>query len=123
VKSILATLLPAVVPLGDGSFAEPDIHSLPRALVDRHRRLSLCSLPVLKQFEGSLGRFALRRSVGNRQDLAVCALCDLAVVFPPVAVTPPPLSGDLRKARSPVFPGPQPANTQRVIITPTLLEQ
>jgi hypothetical protein len=42
--------LSAVVP----AFAEPDIHSLSRALADRHRRLSLCSLPVLKQFEESL---------------------------------------------------------------------
>jgi hypothetical protein len=37
------------------AFAEPDIHSLSRAGEGRHRRLSLCSLPVLKQFEESLG--------------------------------------------------------------------
>lgn len=37
------------------AYAEPDIHSLSRALAGRHRRLSLCSLPVLKQSEGSLG--------------------------------------------------------------------
>jgi len=37
------------------SFAEPDIHLLSRAPKDRHRRLSLCSLPVPKHFEGSLG--------------------------------------------------------------------
>jgi len=43
--------LSAVVP----AFAEPDIHSLSRAPEGRHRRLSLCSLPVLKQFEESLG--------------------------------------------------------------------
>ncbi len=42
----------------------------------RHRRLSLCSLPVPKQFEGSLLEFYLHRSVGYRQDLAVCALCN-----------------------------------------------
>jgi len=36
--------------------AEPDIHLLSRALMGRHRRLSLCSLPVPKQFEESLGR-------------------------------------------------------------------
>jgi hypothetical protein len=36
--------------------AEPDIHLLSRALKGRHRRLSLCSLPVPKQFEESLGR-------------------------------------------------------------------
>ena len=43
--------LSAVVP----AFAEPDIHSLSRAGEGRHRRLSLGSLPVLKQFEESLG--------------------------------------------------------------------
>jgi len=43
--------LSAVVP----AFAEPDIHSLSRAGEGRHRRLSVCSLPVLKQFGESLG--------------------------------------------------------------------
>ena len=37
------------------AFAEPDIHSLSRAPKGLHRRLSLCSLPVPKQSEGSLG--------------------------------------------------------------------
>ena len=37
------------------AFAEPDIHSLSQAPKDRHRRLSVCSLPVLKQFGESLG--------------------------------------------------------------------
>src|SRR5436305_10187823 len=36
--------------------AEPDIHLLSRALKSLHRRLSLCSLPVPKQFVESLGR-------------------------------------------------------------------
>ena len=49
------------------AFAEPDIHSLSQALADRHRRLSVCSLPVLKQFGESLGSFDVRRSVGNRR--------------------------------------------------------
>src|SRR5207237_5139556 len=44
--------LSAVVP----AFAEPDIHSLSQVLADHHRRLSVCSLPVPKQFEESLGR-------------------------------------------------------------------
>jgi hypothetical protein len=69
--------LSAVVP----AFAEPDIHSLSQVPADRHRRLSLCSLPVPKQFEGSLRRI-LRRSVGYRQDLAACALWDSVVVLP-----------------------------------------
>ena len=38
-------------------FAEPDIHLLSQACPGRHRRLSLCSLPVPKQFGGSLGIF------------------------------------------------------------------
>ena len=64
--------LSAMVP----ALAEPDIHSLSRVVEDLHRRLSMCSLPVLKQFGESL-RSDLRRSVGNGQDLAACALCDL----------------------------------------------
>src|ERR1700679_3243348 len=36
------------------SSAEPDIHLQSRALKGRHRRLSLCSLPVPKQFVESL---------------------------------------------------------------------
>ena len=35
--------------------AEPDIHLLSRTPKSRHRRLSLCSLPVPKQFVESLG--------------------------------------------------------------------
>ena len=35
--------------------AEPDIHLLSQAPKSRHRRLSLCSLPVPKQFVESLG--------------------------------------------------------------------
>src|SRR5579872_3965819 len=53
--------------------AEPDIHLLPQAVDGHRRRLSLCSLPVPKQLEESLGRTCLLRSVGNRRDLAVCA--------------------------------------------------
>src|SRR5437660_9858744 len=43
--------LSAMVP----AFAEPDIHSLSQILAYRHRRLSVCSLPVLKQTGESLG--------------------------------------------------------------------
>ena len=35
--------------------AEPDIHLLSQTPRSRHRRLSLCSLPVPKQFVESLG--------------------------------------------------------------------
>src|SRR5271168_4054291 len=37
------------------ALAEPDIHLLPQAPKSYRRRLSLCSLPVPKQSEGSLG--------------------------------------------------------------------
>jgi hypothetical protein len=40
----------AVVP----AFAETDIHSLSQVTRDGHRRLSECTLPVLKQFGESL---------------------------------------------------------------------
>jgi len=40
---------------GVPAFAEPDIHCLSQARMGRPRRLSLCSLPVPKQFEESLG--------------------------------------------------------------------
>ena len=61
-------------------FAEPDIHLLPQAVVGRRRGLSLCSLPVPKQFGGSLRSLQVHRSVGHLQDLAACALCN--PVFP-----------------------------------------
>jgi hypothetical protein len=43
------------VVLPDPALAEPDIHSLSQILADRHRRLSVCSPPVLKQSGESLG--------------------------------------------------------------------
>ncbi len=46
--------------VGSCSLAEPDIHLLPQAGKSHRRRLSLCSLPVPKQCEESLGSF-LRR--------------------------------------------------------------
>jgi hypothetical protein len=44
--------------------AEPDIHLLSQAPWSRHRRLSLCSLPVPKQFEETPREIDLLRSVG-----------------------------------------------------------
>src|SRR5581483_706645 len=53
----------AVVP----AFAEPGIQSPSRARKGRHTGLSVCSLPVLKQSEGSLGRFiSFAQSVSGR---------------------------------------------------------
>jgi hypothetical protein len=59
-------------------FAEPDIHWLPRASWGLCRRLSVCSLPVPKQLGGKPQEIALLCSVGNRQDLAACALWNSA---------------------------------------------
>ena len=69
--------LSAVVP---AFLAEPDIHLRSQAPRSRHRRLSVCSLPVPKQTEGSLGS-CLRRPAGHLRDLAVCASHD-PDVFP-----------------------------------------
>ena len=67
----------AGVPIGGGSCfpAEPDIHLLPQAPKSLRRRLSLCSLPVPKQTEESLGS-CLRRPAGHLRDLAACAPSD-----------------------------------------------
>src|SRR2546426_6889965 len=69
--------LSAMVP----AFAEPDIHSLSRILADRHRRLSVCSLPVLKQSGESLGSL-ISVAQSATAGPGSCALCD-PVVFPP----------------------------------------
>jgi hypothetical protein len=64
----------AVLPLGWWFLlsAEPDIHLLSETPKSPHRRLSLCSLPVPKQTDGSLGS-CLRRSARHLRDLAACA--------------------------------------------------
>jgi hypothetical protein len=64
----------AVVPLGLWFLlsAEPDIHLLSETPKSPHRRLSLCSLPVPKQTDGSLGS-CLRRPARHLRDLAACA--------------------------------------------------
>ncbi len=60
--------------------AEPDIHSLSRAPKGLHRRLSLCSLPVPKQSEGSLWSLIFVAQSANLRDLAACALCNPVVL-------------------------------------------
>ena len=67
----------------DGSCpeAEPDIHLRSETPKSPHRRLSLCSLPVPKQFEESLGS-RLRRPGGDLRDLAACASIEPVFVFP-----------------------------------------
>src|SRR5271170_352579 len=53
--------------------AEPDIHLLSRAPKSRHRGLSLCSLPVPKQFVVGLWSFNPFAQSATRRDLAACA--------------------------------------------------
>src|SRR5258705_8081973 len=62
--------------------AEPDIHLLSKTPKTPHRRLSLCSLPVPKQTEGSLWS-CLRGSARHLRDLAACAPDDPDVLFLP----------------------------------------
>ena len=65
-------------------FAEPDIHLLSRAPKGRHRRLSLCSLPVPKQTGGSLWSsisFAQSATCRTWQS----ARCVIPLCFPPAA--------------------------------------
>jgi hypothetical protein len=72
----------ATVPLGWWFLlsAEPDIHLLSETLKSPHRRLSLCSLPVPKQTDGSLGS-CLRHSARDLRDLAACAPNDPDVLY------------------------------------------
>jgi hypothetical protein len=55
---------PACDGLSDGGnfllSAEPDIHLMSETPKSPHRRLSLCSLTVPKQTEGSLGSFRIK---------------------------------------------------------------
>src|SRR5438309_10584377 len=93
------------------AFAEPDIHSLSRILADRHRRLSVCSLPVLKQSGESLGSFDVRRSVGNRRTWQPARCVILLFFARRAAVSKPLRSGDLRRVRSRVARDPRRADT------------
>jgi hypothetical protein len=72
----------ATVPLGWWFLlsAEPDIHLLSETPKSPHRRLSLCSLPVPKQTEGSLWS-CLRRPARHLRDLAACAPNDPDVLY------------------------------------------
>ena len=64
----------ARVPLGSGSCLRRTRHPFAVSGPEgRHRRLSLCSLPVPKQFEGSLGSLRSVAQSVNVRDLAGCA--------------------------------------------------
>jgi hypothetical protein len=64
--------LSAAVP----AFAEPDIHSLSQVSKDRHRRLSVCSLPVLKQSGESIGSSisVAQSAIGRTWQSARCVI-------------------------------------------------
>src|SRR3982074_40538 len=72
----------ATVPLGWWFLlsAEPDIHLLSETPKSPHKRLSLCSLPVPKQTDGSLWS-CLRRPARDLRDLAACAPNDPDVLY------------------------------------------
>jgi hypothetical protein len=62
------------------AFAEPDIHSLSQILADLHRRLSVCSLPVLKESGESLGSLmSVPQSATAGPGSARCVI----LLFPP----------------------------------------
>ena len=87
-------------------YAEPDIHSLSWALGGRHRRLSLCSLPVLKQFGESLGS---RSPSLSRQPAGPGSLRAVeSRYFFFAAVVRPPCACALPQVRSLVRRDPQP---------------
>ncbi|MDT7817420.1 MAG: hypothetical protein QOJ42_7336, partial [Acidobacteriaceae bacterium] len=60
--------------------AEPDIHLLSRTLKGRHRRLSVCSLPVPKQFVESLGSLICfaQSAIGRTWQSALGSSCLLS---------------------------------------------
>ncbi len=64
------------------AFAEPDIHSLSQVLADHHRRLSVCSVPVLKQSGESLGSLMSVAQSGNRRTWQ-SARCVILLFFAP----------------------------------------
>ena len=88
--------------------AKPDIHLLSQTPKSRHRRLSLCSLPVPKQIRREPRQSDLLRSVGNRQDLAVCAFLFILLISAVVM----PQSCALQQARGLSVADPQQADTR-----------
>jgi len=93
--------------------AEPDIHLLSPAPEGLLRRLSLCSLPVPKQSEGSLGSLRSFCSVGHLRDLAACASCNPDLFFPTASVfSKPPPCFSVRKEGSPFLGDRRRADTR-----------
>jgi hypothetical protein len=85
--------------------------SLSRARKACHRRLSVCSLPVLKQSGGSLvSLISVAQSVSGRTWQS--ARCVIAVLFLVGAVLRPRRVCDLLQARSPVLLDPRQADTR-----------
>ena len=93
-------------------FAEPDIHLLSPAWVGLLRRLSLCSPPVPKQSEGSLGSLissAQSATCGTWQPARRVILISFS--HRPGVSKPPPCFS-LGKERSPFLGDPRPADTR-----------
>jgi hypothetical protein len=92
------------------AFAEPDIHSLSQIPRNHHRRLSVCSLPVLKQFGKNLGSliFVAQSATGRTWRSERCVILS----FPQAAVSMQLRSCELPQARSPVVPDPRRADTR-----------
>ena len=57
-------------------FAEPDIHLLPRAMKWPSQKIEFVFSASLETIRREPLEITLLRSVGNQQDLAVCALCN-----------------------------------------------
>jgi hypothetical protein len=99
--------LSAVVP----AFAEPDIHSLSRAPLGPSQKIESVFSPSPETIRREPREFDLRRSVGQWQDLAACALCDPAIFFPRQRFLGR-RSGNVLPTRSPVLPDPRRADTR-----------
>ncbi len=99
--------LSAMVP----AFAEPDIHSLSQILADRHRRLSVCSLPVLKQSGESLGSLISVAQSATAGPGSLRAVIPVVFLAWRAAVSKPLRSGNRGGVRSRVAPDPRRADT------------
>ncbi len=100
----------APVPLGSGSCLRRTRHSFAVSGPEGPSQKIECVFSASPEtIRREPREFDLRRSVGNRQDLAVCALCIL--FFPQAAVSTPLRFCELLQARSSELPDPRRADT------------
>src|SRR4051794_22380844 len=89
------------VPLGGGScFAEPDIHLLSQVFARPSQKIDFVLSASPETIRRKPREIPLRRPVGNKQDLAACAPCNLS--FLPQAAVKPPGGCGLLNERNPV---------------------